>query len=70
MILIAFPLQNWLHERVRMLRSAYMACLAFRHQLCDIFNQFCELLHAQGLRHLTLKIGLYSALNKVLLNLW
>jgi len=28
-ILIAFPLQQWLHERASMLRFTYTACLVF-----------------------------------------
>jgi hypothetical protein len=28
-IIIAFPLQEWLHERVSMLRYTYIACHAF-----------------------------------------
>jgi hypothetical protein len=56
MILIAFPFQQWLHESARMLPYAYMACLDFRHQVCGIFSQLCESLHAQGLWDLALEI--------------
>jgi len=28
-VLIAFPLQQWLHERASMLRYTYIACLVF-----------------------------------------
>ena len=28
-ILIAFPLQQWLHERASLLRYTYFACLVF-----------------------------------------
>ena len=29
-ILIAFPLQQWLHEHVLMLRFTYIACLVYK----------------------------------------
>ena len=32
-ILISFPLQQWLHERAAMLRHAYVACLIFKTAL-------------------------------------
>jgi hypothetical protein len=56
MILIVFPLQQWLQERARMLPYAYMACLAFSQQHCGTFNKLYVLLHAQGLCDLTPKI--------------
>jgi len=30
-IFIAFPLQQWLHERASMLRYTYMACIVFAY---------------------------------------
>jgi len=30
-ILIVFPLQQWLHERVPVLRYTYIACLVFNY---------------------------------------
>jgi len=33
-ILIAFPLQRWLHERASMLRYAYIACLVATLRKC------------------------------------
>jgi hypothetical protein len=40
-ILIAFPLHQWLHERASMLRYTYIACLAY---FCasDYFNHQCR----------------------------
>jgi hypothetical protein len=35
-ICIAFPLQQWLHERTSMLRYTYIACLV---RLCDGFSR-------------------------------
>jgi hypothetical protein len=32
-ILIAFALQQWLNERVSMLRNAYVACIFFQMRL-------------------------------------
>ena len=33
-ILIAFPLQNWLHERALLFRYMYIVCLAYNWELC------------------------------------
>jgi len=40
-ILIAFPLQQWLHERTSMLRCTYIACLvrsAYIVHLCSFVD--------------------------------
>jgi hypothetical protein len=40
-VAIAFPLQNWLHERASMLRYACIACLVYtytlsqKHSICN-----------------------------------
>ena len=39
-ILIAFPMQQWLQERVSMLRCAYIACL-FKNKPCQMGNEVC-----------------------------
>ena len=33
-ILIAFPLQQWLHERASILRFTYIACLVISTNIC------------------------------------
>ena len=35
-IIIAFPLQQWLNERVSMLRYTYIACLAVTLEECKL----------------------------------
>jgi len=36
LILIAFPLQQWLYERAPMLRYTYIACLVKTHFFCAL----------------------------------
>jgi hypothetical protein len=41
-ILIAFPLNRWLHERVSMLRYTYIACLVITVSFEDALIKFCD----------------------------
>jgi hypothetical protein len=43
-IVIAFPLQHWLHERTTMLRCAYMACLSLCVHVLPCFVRTCPAL--------------------------
>jgi len=40
-ILIAFPLQHWLHERTSMSRYTYFACLCILRSVTTCFTQRC-----------------------------
>jgi len=45
-IRIAFPLQQWLHERASVLLYAYLACLVFRN-----FDERCDTV-IRAVRHI------------------
>jgi hypothetical protein len=58
-ILIVFPRQQWLRERVSFLRYTYIACLAISlvvHHDCQNYfkipNIFCGLNNCRGLMHI------------------
>jgi hypothetical protein len=48
-ILIAFPLQQWLHERVSMLRFTCIACLVFsyKHSVFNLLKPTGYVMHQQ-----------------------
>jgi hypothetical protein len=63
-ILIAFPLQQWLHERASMLRYTYMDCLVqccVRYDTC-INPISCRLMRTIQLNSLNSKPNLYNVL--------
>jgi len=43
-ILIGFPLQQWLHERASVLRYTYIACFVLRHSYFVVYEDIDVLL--------------------------